>query len=264
MNAPEHLAGPPIGRVELPESVRRIAGSRPAHPVWRNELGGLTVDVGGECFVKWSPPGGPDLVGEAERLSWARVYTPVPPLLDPGADDDGSWLVTSPLPGRNAVDPRWLADPEPAVQAVGAGLRALHDRLPVASCPFTWTTDERVASAHRRAELIDPSRWHPDHRHLTVSDALALLDDPPLAQTVVCHGDACAPNTLVGDDGRPTGHVDLGALGVGDRWADLAVATWSTVWNHGPGWEDALLAAYGIEADPARIAYYRLLWDLGS
>ena len=79
---------------------------------------------------------------------------------------------------------------------------------------------------------------------------------------MVCHGDACAPNTLIGDDGRWSGHVDLGALGVGDRWADIAIATWSTQWNYGPGWERALLDAYGIEPDPERTAWYRLLWDM--
>ena len=60
-----------------------------------------------------------------------------------------------------------------------------------------------------------------------------------------------------------SGHVDLGSLGVGDRWADLAVVTWSAVWNYGPAWESVLLRAYGVDPDPERIAYYRLLWDLG-
>jgi kanamycin kinase len=78
---------------------------------------------------------------------------------------------------------------------------------------------------------------------------------------VVCHGDACSPNTLIGDDGQWSAHVDLGALGTGDRWADLAVAAMSTEWNYGPGWEGALLKAYGISADPARLAYYRELWN---
>ena len=89
-------------------------------------------------------------------------------------------------------------------------------------------------------------------------------DIPPADRLVVCHGDACAPNTLVGDDGSCIGHVDLGRLGVADRWADLAVATWSTVWNYGPGYEDLLLAKYGIAPDPECTAFYRRLWDLGS
>jgi len=83
---------------------------------------------------------------------------------------------------------------------------------------------------------------------------------PPDDERVVCHGDTCAPNTLLGPDGRWTGRVDLGLLGVADRWADLAVATW----NYGPGWEGLLLDAYGIKPDPDRTRYYRLLWDLSS
>ncbi|WP_435886091.1 phosphotransferase [Streptomyces erythrochromogenes] len=58
-----------------------------------------------------------------------------------------------------------------------------------------------------------------------------LADIPPIDQLVVCHGDPCSPNTLVGDDGTWTGRVDLGTLGVADRWADLAVVTWSTQRN---------------------------------
>ena len=42
-----------------------------------------------------------------------------------------------------------------------------------------------------------------------------------------------------------------------------AIATWSTVWNYGPGWESAVLDAYGIALDADRTRYYRLLWDLG-
>jgi kanamycin kinase len=46
-------------------------------------------------------------------------------------------------------------------------------------------------------------------------------------------------------------------------WADLAIATWSSEWNYGPGWDGLLLDAYGIRPDPDRTRYYRLLWDLG-
>ena len=55
--------------------------------------------------------------------------------------------------------------------------------------------------------------------------------------------------------------MDLGALGVADRWADLAVASWSTAWNYGGDWTDALLDAYGVDRDEERIRYYRALGD---
>ena len=80
------------------------------------------------------------------------------------------------------------------------------------------------------------------HGELTVAQALGLVAvPPPVDKLVVCQGDACAPNTLLSDDGHWSGHVDLGVMGVADRWADLAVATWSTEWNYGPGWEADLL-----------------------
>ena len=88
-------------------------------------------------------------------------------------------------------------------------------------------------------------------------------EDPSAEELVICHGDYCFPNMIIRDQ-QVVGFVDLGELGVADRWWDLAVATWSTTWNVGPAWEDAFLAAYEIEPDHARIAYYRLLYDLVS
>jgi kanamycin kinase len=259
----------------VPARVRTLAGDRVIRPVWVNELGGRTFELtdpaGERAFVKWNPLGnGIDLFVEAGRLSWAQGYLRVPRVLDAGADDTEQWLVTRAVPGSSAVSPRWRAEPSVAVTAVGEGLRALHEGLPVADCPFTFSVEERRAAAHvratsgpRRSGAAERARWDAAHTHLTWDDALRVLADPPPSDTtVVCHGDACAPNTLVGDDGRWSGHVDLGRLGVADRWADIAVATWSTQWNYGPGWEPLLLAAYGVAPDPDRMAWYRLLWDL--
>ena len=263
-------AGPARPGTALPGPVQEIAAGRPARAVWDNELGGVTFEVGASpdrCFVKWAPAGsGIDLGAEAARLSWAVSFTPVPRLLGQGADDTGSWLVTAALPGQFAVADRWKADPATAVTAIGTGLRAMHEAAPAAACPFSWMAADRLADARRRAAAgrIDPACWHPVHQPLGIGRALDLLADiPPVDQLVVCHGDSCAPNTLLTDDGRWSGHVDLGELGVADRWADLAVATWSTEWNYGPGWDKLLLAAYGIPADKDRTRYYRLLWDLG-
>jgi kanamycin kinase len=259
------IAGPPTGPVPVPAAVAALAGGDLLTPVWRNQLGGLTWQLGSgprRRFVKWAPAGsGLDLGAEVERLRWAARYTPVPVVLRHGADDDGEWLVTAGLPGRSAVDPRWLADPRTAVRAIGAGLRALHDTLPVADCPFDWSAS-RLSLVHARAAVLRPAEWPPEHAQLTVAEVLARLDDRPgIDHLVVCHGDACAPNTLLADDGRWSGHVDLGSLGVADRWADLATATRSATWNYGPGWEPLLLEAYGVELDEERTAYYRLLWD---
>ncbi|GAA4213675.1 aminoglycoside 3'-phosphotransferase [Microbispora amethystogenes] len=250
------IASVPAGPVDVPRVVAELAGSDTVTPVWRNEVGGLTFRLGGTGegtggtrYVKWAATGTPgiDLAGEAERLTWARQWTAVPKVLAHGSDADGAWLVTAALPGRSAVDPRWAADPGTAAAAIGRGLRLLHDALPVARCPYDWGVERRL---RRAGERLGPA------------EARRLGRPPAPDRLVVCHGDACAPNTLLHDDGTFAGHVDLGSLGVADRWADLAVAAWSTEWNYGPGHDGEVYDAYGVAPDSERIAYYRLLWDL--
>jgi len=272
----------PTAPVPVPPPVRSLvdaAGGGDLVPVWRNQLGGLTFRWGtggtsgaggaggAERYVKWVAAGTPeiDLLAEAERLTWASQHTAVPRVLDAGQDEAGTWLVTEAIHAASAVDPRWVAEPATAAAAIGRGLRVLHDALPVEDCPFTWSVEQRIARADERiADGDGPTEWFPEHAALTVAEARARLDQtPPDDRLVVCHGDACAPNTLVHTDGSFAAHVDLGSLGVADRWADLAVAAWSTEWNYGPGYDRIVYDAYGIEPDEERIAYYRLLWDLG-
>jgi kanamycin kinase len=226
--------------------VRVLARGAGLVPVWRNDYGGLTFRTDDGRYVKHGPRNAEStFAGEAERLGWAGAHTTVPRVLEAGADDTHEWMVTAALPGLSAVDPEWRAHPAIAVRAVGEGLRALHDALPAEDCPFEWGVPSRIANAEGRG--------------IRVSDALR--EPPPIDRLVVCHGDACCPNTLIGDDGRWVAHVDLGTLGLGDRWADIAVASMSTTWNYGEGWEDALIEAYGVEPDRERLSYYRDLWN---
>ncbi|OIQ70260.1 aminoglycoside 3'-phosphotransferase [mine drainage metagenome] len=54
----------------------------------------------------------------------------------------------------------------------------------------------------------------------------------------------------------------MARLGIADRWADLAIAAWSTEWNYGPGWDNLFYDSYGIDPNMQKIRFYRLLWDL--
>jgi kanamycin kinase len=263
------IAGRPVVAPPIPPALGPVLAGARAEVVWQNERGGLTIEATDveRYFVKWAAEdSGLDLAAEAARLRWATAHATVPRVLAEDGDASGRWLITTALTGSTAVAPRWRAAPAVAVTAIGAGLRALHEALPVDSCPFMWSIEDRVADAGRRAErgMLRPANWHPEHHDVAVEEALdAAGRPPPIDKLVVCHGDACAPNTLLDGNGRPSGHVDLGALGVADRWADLAVASWSCDWNYGPGWQHLLFDAYGLDPDPGRIAYYRLLWDLG-
>lgn len=240
----------PLVPVPVPERVRDLARGADLVCVWQNEAGGLTFRAtpasGEEFYIKWGPRQHESTMrDEAERMRWAGRLLRVPRVLSQGEDATEEWLVTAAIAGESAVHPHWVGRPEIAVRAIGEGLRALHDTLPVEDCPWAWSVESRIANAEARGIRVPAG----------------LREAPPIDRLVVCHADACCPNTLLDAEGRWTAHVDLGLLGVGDRWADIAVAAMSTEWDYGPGWEDALLEAYGVEPDRDRLAYYRDLWN---
>ncbi|NUR26639.1 MAG: aminoglycoside 3'-phosphotransferase [Catenulispora sp.] len=267
MTLPSFSSVPPPDH-PVPAPIREAARGLAVHPVWANELGGATFRLGtgpDARYAKWVPTGVDlDLAAEAARMRWAGMFVTVPRVLELDSSDEGSWLITAALDGEMAVADRWKQDPATAVRVIGEALRTFHDTLRVEECPFSASAEERVAEAERNADRRADRTLHPDYAHLTPAQALKRVADvPPVDKLVVCHGDTCAPNTLLTADGRFAGHVDLGELGVADRWSDLAIATWSTTWNYGSGWQEPLLDAYGVAPDPERTEYYRLLWEVG-
>ena len=229
-----------LGNQPIPDIVRHLAARTDPELVWRNEVGGLTYRIG-DRFVKWNPRhSGIDLERERTRLDWISARHPAPRVLLAGSDDTAQWLVTTALPGDHAVGDTWRARRPEAVRAIATGLRAIH-AIPIDDIPPHWTAEVWVG---RTPPTLGPR---------------PTLDDP-----VVVHGDACAPNTLISSSGEWVGNVDFGDLGVGDRWADLAIASMSLDWNFGDGHQQELFDAYGIAPDPERIRYYRQLWHLES
>jgi kanamycin kinase len=226
-----------LGDDAVPPIVLELSAGRPAELVWRNELGGLTFRID-DAFVKWNPHRtGIDLSRERVRLEWISTRHPAPHVLEFGHDDVAQWLVTRALPGGHAVGDTWRARHSEAIAAIAEGLRAIH-AIPIHDFPRAWSESWVCRSPE------------------------SLGVRPPVQDPVLVHGDACAPNTLISSDGEWTANVDFGDLAVGDRWADLAVASLSLDWNFGEGHQAEFFDAYGIEPDYDRIRYYRALWEL--
>lgn len=205
------------------------------------------------------------LAGEVDRTRWAGRYLPVPKVIESGADETFAWLMTAELPGRDATDEDHRVNPARLVRLLAAGLRRFHS-TPADGCPFEFGAPTAIAQVRARvgASAVNPAvDFHPEHRGLDARSALVELERlrPDVEDIVVCHGDYCLPNVMV-TDGAVTGFLDLGRLGLADRWWDLAVGSWSISWNLGPGWEDLFFSAYGIPRDDRRLAFYRLLYDL--
>jgi kanamycin kinase len=154
------------------------------------------------------------------------------------------------------------------VRAFGQGLAAFHGAVSEEWCPFRFDVGIALEHVRRRVDagLVDPAQdFRGDFQYLTAASALSLLEAtaPEIEDLVVCHGDYCPPNALL-TAGKVTGYVDLGELGVADRWWDIAIGAWSTGWNFGTEFEPLFYESYGIAPDPDRISFYRLLWECVS
>lgn len=213
-----------------------------------NGGGGLTFAIasGGvgsavDLYVKWNPAdSGESLLTEAESLHWLQGKHPAPSVVEVITTEVEQMLFTRALPGESAVSERWNRAPRTVLQALGHGLRQLHD-IPIDHCPFDWGVEIRLRSA--------------------TLDAGHLGTPPPIDELVLCQGDPCAPNTLLATDDSFLAHVDLARLGVADRWADLAVMSMSLEWNFREYDESVFWESYGIAPDLQRIDFYRRLWN---
>jgi streptomycin 3"-kinase len=255
-----------MGRVSSPEMLP--AGDW--EPVDLGESDATVVKRGdGAVYAKYVSAAGIDqLRDERDRVAWlGGTGIPGAEVVDFAESTDGAYLLTTAVPGVAAIDlPRDTH--EKALPRLAATLRALHELNP-ADCPFTrplTTVLSQAADVVRRG-AVNPEFLNDDWRRERPE---ALLDrlraELPYAEQyapgdlVVCHGDPCLPNVFFDPDSlEVTGLIDLGRLGVADRYADLALTTaqLSDEWNLDPA---AFLSAYGLDSpDNRRLTFYLLL-----
>jgi kanamycin kinase len=234
----------------------------------RSAMHRLASAAGQTRFLKvvrhgWTP----SAEAEAERTAWAHSFLPVPRVLKRGVTQDATWLLTEGIDSVDATAAKFRQDVPGLVTRLAEGLRYFHS-TPVDECPFQFRVADAIQLVCHRLEtgqIVGSRDFHPEFAALSEEAAVEelLAGVPDSEDLVVCHGDYCAPNILLrGTD--IVGYVDLGELGVADRWWDLAVATWSITWNFGPGYEDRFLETYGVQRDDHRTRFYRLLYDLAS
>ncbi len=248
------------------EGWERVRTGRSGADVRRSPDGGAYTKSG-------SGPLRDDLIEERERLEWlAGTDLPAADVLDWTDDGETATLTLRTVAGvpMSELSP---SEAPSAVATLARFLQRLH-AVPRDSCPFERWLAVTVPLARVRADqgLVDEDDFDHERAGRSADAALVdLLDRRPRAEElevsdlVICHGDACLPNFLVDPSTlEVTGMIDVHRLGIADRHLDLALATRSisdTGLNpaYGPEAADALLAAYGLPADPWRLDFYRLL-----
>lgn len=260
----------PIKPVRLPASIAPLVAGR----TWARDLVG---ESGAALYRLHAPDGGgdlylkhgrgliaDDLTDEMVRLRWLAGRIEVPAIRHFVATADEAWLLMTALPGRTAYQ---MLEAEPAerpaiVAAIARFLRRLH-ALPVEQCPFN--SDHRLRLAHARqrfdAGLIDTGDFDDERRGWTADQVWATMTAllPFTTDPVVTHGDFSLDNILIAD-GVVAGCIDIGRVGVADRYQDIAIL-WSSLGTFGAALQHAFLAEYGIERSDDRKIDFHLLLD---
>lgn len=189
---------------------------------------------------------------ERARCVWLAGRLPVPVVLGYAADDRREWLLTTAVPGKVACDPALGLPREAVVRELARGLRRIH-ALPRETCPFDGGIGARVALARQMVAAGDLGQEDLDR---------ALAIRPVAEDLVVTHGDYCEPNILLDDRGVLAGFIDLGYVGVADRWQDLALAIFSLRRNGDGSLVDMFLEEYGAAMDSIKLEFFQRLEGL--
>jgi aminoglycoside 3'-phosphotransferase-2 len=227
--------------------------------VWRITLGdGNAVFLKSEALHPLA-----ELPGEIERLNWlTRMGFKAPRVIDAEQSADRLWLLMSAVPGEDLT--HYADQPQTFIRAYAQGLKRLH-ALDTTTCSFNHGIEARLAEAEARvaAGLVDEADFDGERTGWTVGQILDWLhaNRPQSEQLIVTHGDASTPNILA-LDGRFSGMVDCGRMGLADVWQDLALACRSIKFNVGQENVVPFLAAYGAEWDELKYRFYCTLDEL--
>lgn len=206
---------------------------------------------------------------EGRRLRWLTEQgIPVPELLEVGEAENEGWMITRGVEGRPASAP-WCRDEQTRViESLSETVRQLH-RLSVESCPFSGRLSQTLQWAETATNFgwVDTDDLDEEHRGWTAAALLRKLraTPAPAEDLVVCHGDPYLDNILIDPQTlRVTALLDVGRVGVADRWRDLSVLIRSVrdgepEQTNGNEWAQTLLNRYGTLLDQRKLDFYQLV-----
>lgn len=220
-----------------------------------------------DLFLKYAAGSAADqLMSEMVKLHWLSAHLPVPNLVSFVRDANAAWMLTSAIDGLSAAD---LIETNPAagpelVDALVAFMVRLH-AIPASTCPFNSQYPLRLAQAGQRIAdgLVDSDDFDVEREGWTAEQVWEAIQKrlPLDADLVVTHGDFSLDNLLV-KDGAVVGCIDVGRLGLADRYQDLAIL-WNCLREYGPALPQRVFDRYGLSRpDFGKVEFHLLLDEL--
>ncbi|MEM8576200.1 MAG: APH(3')-I family aminoglycoside O-phosphotransferase [Pseudomonadota bacterium] len=241
----------------------------------RNRVG----QAGASVYRLYGKPGAPDLYlkhghgdlaagvrEEAAKMRWLADYIAAPAVMRCVHDPADTWVLMTAMPGKTAQQ---VLEEDPESRAVIVDtladfLKSIHS-VPISVCPFKSPLNDRLELARKRidAGLVDEGDfdderegWGAERVWDAIHTRLPFTSDP-----VVTHGDYSLDNLLM-EAGAVVGCVDVGRLGIADRYQDLAIM-WNCLGDFDVSLQRRFLSRYGVsKPDEGKLQLYLMLDEL--
>ncbi len=261
----------------LPDKIKKLIG----------EESYKTDDIGmsGSCIwifqdkVLKVQQQGDEAENEHRMMEYLRGRLPVPEVYAYEEAQGRVYLLMSKIAGQMACSHEYMSDPKLQCRMLAEGLRQLWS-IDVSDCPSDQRLEKKLKAAAYNVEhgLVDLENVQPDtFGEKGFGDLEELLEwlyeNRPKEEPVLSHGDYCLPN-LLGIQEKVTGYIDLGRMGIADKWCDIALCCRSLSGNYSgqygrgldcvyTGYDEmALFEELDLKPDWEKIHYYILLDEL--
>lgn len=219
---------------------------------------------------------GEEARNEYEIMCWLDGKLPVPHPIAYEQMNDKNYLLMTRISGEMACSEKYMCNPELLTELLADALKALW-QIDIKNCPCNWNLRRKLELVRYRIDhgLIDMEHVEPDtfgKNGFASQEELYgwLMEHRPKEELTLSHGDFCLPNIFF-EGQRLAGFIDLGRMGLADKWQDIALCYRSLLHNYDgtyngkkyEGFEPGMLfEKLGIEPDWEKIRYYLLLDEL--
>lgn len=256
--------------LHLPADLRAILGDDP-YTVDSVGCSGSKVLMFQDKVLKIRPDSD-EARTEHTILLWLEGRLPAPRCLFHALEDGTDYLLMTRIQGKMACDEGYMKRDKGryVVRLLADALKRLW-QVDAGDCPVRQTLSKDLALARQaveegKAEYSGRGGFADDRALLKWLEA----NQPAQEDLVFSHGDYCMPNVLFDGDAL-AGYIDLGNMGVADRWEDIAMVHRSLRNNFSgvfggqvyPDFDpDWLFEELGIPFDAEKFRFYDLLHEL--
>ena len=214
-----------------------------------------------------------DIENEIRVYNALKGKLPIPKIIVSIKDNNYIYLLKEKLKGKMLSDEYYLNRPELLFKLASDAIRLL------------WSIDiKNLDLMNTYQTVLDFGKKCNSLGYLDFKESDSLItkgfnsfgevisyieENKPIDDNVLCHGDLCLPN-IICDGDKIVGFIDLGLMGISNRYHDLAILYRSIKYNfngtYGKSYdgfkEDRLFSLLGIKRNDELIRYYLLLDEI--